>query len=328
MGFTYQGLKALGVPQASLDSFSPEFQQGMAARAAELGDVGESGPEQWEQPLGSPAVHVALSVLSPDAERSEALADQVRRARHELPGIDVIWRQDCYQLPNGRTSFGFKDGIGQPAVEGSGIPSTNPQEKPLKAGEFILGYPDETGSLPPMPTPEVLGRNGTYIVFVKLHTRVAAYRRYLRENSANKEEEAALGAKGRALDIFGSPTKRGRSMNLVRFLAVVQAAGAAQKTRGARGTKKQLAALAGQIGFAIKRGGGLKTIPGAFLGNHGRTVFQRTGKGRLPIKPVQVIGVSQMFSERGIRRRVMEKINADLVVEMKRAVDLILSRRA
>ena len=33
VALTYQGLKALGVPQASLDSFSPEFQQGMAARA-------------------------------------------------------------------------------------------------------------------------------------------------------------------------------------------------------------------------------------------------------------------------------------------------------
>ena len=31
-----------------------------------------------------------------------------------------------------------------------------------------------------MPTPDVLGRNGTYIVFRKLHTRVAAYRQYLR----------------------------------------------------------------------------------------------------------------------------------------------------
>ena len=39
----------------------------------------------------------------------------------------MIWRQDCYQLPTGRTSFGFKDGIGQPAVEGSGIP-LEPQE--------------------------------------------------------------------------------------------------------------------------------------------------------------------------------------------------------
>src|SRR5690349_11996945 len=37
---TYQGLKALGVPQASLNSFSPQFQQGMAARAKVLGDTG------------------------------------------------------------------------------------------------------------------------------------------------------------------------------------------------------------------------------------------------------------------------------------------------
>ena len=41
-------------------------------------------------------------------------------------------------------------------------------------------------SVPPMPTPDVLGRNGTYIVFRKLHTRVAAYRRYLREKAASR----------------------------------------------------------------------------------------------------------------------------------------------
>ena len=110
-------------------------------------------------------------------------------------GVEVIWRQDCYQLPTGRTSFGFKDGIGQPAIEGSGIPGSNPLEPPIKAGEFLLGYPDETGELPPMPTPEVLGRNGTYIVFRKLHTNVAAYRRYLRENAADRAQEALLGAK-------------------------------------------------------------------------------------------------------------------------------------
>ena len=109
--------------------------------------------------------------------------------------MEVIWRQDCYQLPTGRTSFGFKDGIGQPAVEGSGIPPSNPQERPIKAGEIVLGYPDETGELPPMPTPEVLGRNGTYVVFRKLHTRVAAYRQYLHAKAASREEEALLGAK-------------------------------------------------------------------------------------------------------------------------------------
>src|SRR5438067_3566500 len=195
VAFTYYGLEALGVPQDSLDSFSPEFRQGMAARAAALGDVGESSPEHWEKPLGTADVHLALSVISPDGARLETLAERARRAQEQLPGIEVVLRQDCYQLPSGRTSFGFKDGIGQPAVEGSGVPATNRGEPPVKAGEFILGYPDETGSLPPMPVPEVLGRNGTYIVFRKLHTRVAAYRRYLRDKAATREEEALLGAK-------------------------------------------------------------------------------------------------------------------------------------
>jgi Dyp-type peroxidase family len=195
VAFTYRGLKALGVPQESLDSFAPEFRQGMAARAGVLGDVGESGPDHWEEPLGNPDVHIALATLAPDQASLDQVVERARRAHDEFPGIDVIWRQDCYQLATGRTSFGFKDGIGQPAVEGVATPPTNPGEPPIKAGEFILGYPDETGALPPMPAPDVLGRNGTYVVFRKLHTRVAAYRRYLRERAANRNDETLLGAK-------------------------------------------------------------------------------------------------------------------------------------
>ena len=160
-----------------------------------LGDLGESSPDHWEPPFGTGDVHVAIAALSPDAYRLEAVAERARRAHAELPGLEVVWSQDCYQLATGRTSFGFKDGIGQPAVEGSGRPSTSPRERPLKAGEIILGYPDETGELPPMPTPEVLGRNGTYVVFRKLHTKVADYRRYLRERATSREDEDLLGAK-------------------------------------------------------------------------------------------------------------------------------------
>ena len=195
VAFTYHGLKVLGVPQASLDSFAPEFRAGMAARAEALGDVGESGPDQWEKPLGSSDVHVAIAVLSSDRAELDAVAERARAAHAELPGIELIWKQDCYQLDTGRTSFGFKDGIGQPAVEGSGRPPTNPREQPIKAGEIILGYPDETGELPPMPTPDVLGRNGTYVVFRKLHTKVAAYRSYLRARATTRAEEDVLGAK-------------------------------------------------------------------------------------------------------------------------------------
>lgn len=195
VAFTYHGLEALGVPQTSLESFAPEFRQGMAARAEILGDIGDSGPEKWEEPLGRDHVHVAVSVLSSDEDRLKAVAEKARRVQAELPGIELVWRQDCYQLATGRTSFGFKDGIGQPAVEGSGRAPTNSRERPLKAGEIILGYPDETGALPPMPTPDVLGRNGTYVVFRKLHTKVAAYRTYLRARAASRAEEDVLGAK-------------------------------------------------------------------------------------------------------------------------------------
>jgi Dyp-type peroxidase family len=195
VAFTYHGLKVLGVPQESLDSFAPEFRQGMAARAAELGDVGASAPEKWESPLGSSDVHIALAALSPDQAHLDDVVARAQQAQADFPGVEVIWRQDCYQLPTGRTSFGFKDGIGQPSVEGIDTGHHNPHEPPTKVGEFILGYADETGSLPPMPVPDVLGRNGTYVVFRKLHTRVAAYRRYLRERAANREEEALLGAK-------------------------------------------------------------------------------------------------------------------------------------
>ena len=195
VALTYQGLKAFGVPQASLDSFTPEFQEGMAARAALLGDVGESSPALWEKPLGTPDVHVLLNAISPDTSRRDDLLERARKASQAMAGVEAIYRQDAYLLPTGREAFGFKDGIGNPAVEGSGILGTNPQERPLKAGEFVLGYLDETDVLPPMPQPDVLGRNGTYIAFRKLHQRVAAFRQYLRAQSSSAQEEELLAAK-------------------------------------------------------------------------------------------------------------------------------------
>jgi Dyp-type peroxidase family len=195
IAFTCNGLRAMGLPADTLESFAPEFREGMAARAERLGDTGASGPANWEKPLGTPDVHIALAVLAADEDALDVLRRRARRAQEDLPGVEVLWSQDCYQLPNGRTSFGFKDGIGQPAIEGSGIPPTNPHEPPIKAGEFVLGYPDETGALAPMPTPELLGRNGTYLVFRKLQTRVAAYRQYLRAKAKTREEEALLAAK-------------------------------------------------------------------------------------------------------------------------------------
>ena len=69
VALTFQGLKVLGVPAKSLESFPPEFQQGMAARATVIGDTGENSPDHWEKPLGGPEVHVLFAALAPDRAR-------------------------------------------------------------------------------------------------------------------------------------------------------------------------------------------------------------------------------------------------------------------
>ena len=208
VALTFQGLKALGVPRASLESFAPEFQQGMVARAGVLGDTGESSPANWEQPLGTPDVHVVFTALAPDAARLEPALERALKALDELPGVSLIWRQDCRVLPTGKEAFGFMDGASQPAIEGSGIPGSNPQEAPFKAGEFVLGYVDERGDLPPMPEPEVLGRNGTYAVLRKLHQRVAEFRQFLKASSTTPEEEELLAAKMMGRWRSGAPLAR------------------------------------------------------------------------------------------------------------------------
>jgi Dyp-type peroxidase family len=195
VSLTFEGLKALGVPNASLDSFAWEFRQGMAARGRALGDVDENGPEHWEAPFGSSDIHVILTGVAPDEARLEAAIARGRQAVAELPGVAAIWRQDCRAPPDEKEPFGFKDGISHPAIEGSGIPGKNPLERPLKAGEVVLGHRDETGGCAPTPQPAILGRNGTYVAFRKLHQNVAAFRRYLRDKAAGPEDEELLAAK-------------------------------------------------------------------------------------------------------------------------------------
>jgi Dyp-type peroxidase family len=208
MSLSFQGLKALGVPQDSLNSFPIEFQQGMAERAKLLGDTGENSPEHWEKPLGSPDVHVVLTAISPDAAHLELALERARKAYQELPGLTAIWRQDVHIPTNEREPFGFRDGISHPAIEGSGIPGTNPKERPLKAGDFVLGYPDEMGALTTSVRPETLGRNGSYVAFRKLHQRVAMFRRYLKSLASSSEEEELLAAKMMGRWRSGAPLAR------------------------------------------------------------------------------------------------------------------------
>jgi Dyp-type peroxidase family len=191
IAFSYEGLRALGVADASLAGFPAEFRAGMASRAELLGDVGESAPERWEDCFRSGDAHVLVMISAKDPA---ALAERDKRIRELVArrgGASVVVTQLGGALPTGREHFGYADGFSQPAIEGSrfedhpgaGAPKDGGW-RPIAAGEFILGYPDEQGSLPAAPPPDELSRNGAYVVYRKLRQDVAAFRRQLREAAA------------------------------------------------------------------------------------------------------------------------------------------------
>src|SRR5215470_4624355 len=62
IAFTWNGLRALGLDDASLATFPEEFRQGMAARADILGTTGTNHPDHWVGGLASPDLH-AIAIL-------------------------------------------------------------------------------------------------------------------------------------------------------------------------------------------------------------------------------------------------------------------------
>ena len=195
IAFTYQGLRALGIPHSSLDSFPQEFREGMAARASILNDLDSNAPANWEHPFGTADFHVALAIYSSDDKDLEMLLERARQSHHDLPKITVVYRLKFTELPGGRNPFGYKDGLHNPHVEGSGMPAHSRFETSVKAGEFIMGYADNLGEIATNPVPEALRRNGTFLAFRKFHLHVAAFRRYLREQASSPDEEELIAAK-------------------------------------------------------------------------------------------------------------------------------------
>jgi Dyp-type peroxidase family len=194
IAFTFEGLKALGVPQASLDSFPIEFRQGMAARAAILHDFGANAPANWEYPFGTPDAHVALAIYAKSNQDLQTVLDLARKSHTDLQQISIVYRLQFGELPEGRNPFGFKDGLHNPHVEGSGSAGAN-KAASIKAGEFVMGYPDERGETANIPIPVELRRNGTFVAIRKFHMDVAAFRRYLRDQGSSLEEEELIAAK-------------------------------------------------------------------------------------------------------------------------------------
>ncbi len=195
VALSHAGLVALGLPDASLKSFPLPFQQGMAARAAQLRDTGSNAPEHWDAAFKPGTCHVALTIYARD---DAALALAVARAMAELDaaqGVTLVATHRFGADADAKNPFGFRDSISQPAVAGSGVPALPGQERAIAAGEFILGEPSETGAPVAMPEPAVLGRNGSFVVLRKYESDVGAFNDFVRANADGEAAQEKLAAK-------------------------------------------------------------------------------------------------------------------------------------
>jgi Dyp-type peroxidase family len=195
VAITYSGLSALGVPEDSLQSFPEAFRVGMAARADQLLDHGENDPKHWDSPLGSGQVHIGVSVFSDSEERWRRAMDVAREQYEGVTGLPVLVQQDFGAQPGDLNPLGYRDSIGQPAIEGCGVEPLPGQGPAIKAGEFILGYPGEAGVPLPAPQPDVLARNGTFVGLRKYQSRVGAFNRFLQSHAETDDERELLAAK-------------------------------------------------------------------------------------------------------------------------------------
>src|SRR3954468_10635871 len=172
IAFTCNGLRALGVEDTALATFPDEFRQGMAARAAILGIRGKSDPHQWLGDLASPAVHAIVILFARDVAERDRCERQHRDYLTTLPGVRVLSALDLEALPPfdgvAREHFGYRDRLSQPVIAETGDQPTPGSGPAVRAGELFLGYEDESGIVPPLPQPEVLSRNGSYLAYLRM----------------------------------------------------------------------------------------------------------------------------------------------------------------
>jgi Dyp-type peroxidase family len=161
VGLSFRGLQMLQ-RNGSLAGFPKAFRE-YRVPGADAGD-------------GRGDIHALLIVAADRAGDVDAELERQRQILSAAGGSEVTaFRGDALSGPlRGREHFGFKDGISQPAVAGTGS-GRGPM---VAAGEFLLGYPDQLGNTNLDGLPD-WARGGSYMAFLQLQQHIGAFRRFM-----------------------------------------------------------------------------------------------------------------------------------------------------
>ncbi len=227
-------------------------------RSRLLGDIGKNAPDQWgwggdvAKPIDG--VLLLYAKTKPGLDALKARVDAALRKYGHTNQVKIPFRSlaakdatAAEKLAVKCEPFGFVDGISQPVIRGTYKSLRGADAIHLvEAGEFILGYPDNRGHIPPSPTIAAmndpanvlpvaterqtafsintvnmerdLGRNGSFLAIRQLEQDVDAFRTFCSEEGtrllpyfppgiqAPPEEYIAAKIVGRWRD--GSPVSR------------------------------------------------------------------------------------------------------------------------
>ena len=229
IGFTNLGLLALGMNHENLNGFSNEFREGMTTthRKRLLGDFNENSPQLWDwggrnkckgtcicddkicetTEFGNinshEEVHIMAMLFAADENTLKAESEALKQ-NAENSGLNIIKILDGHMLEDNKEHFGFRDGISQPFIKGSGI--VGPENNTVATGEFIMGYKNNYNVFPQSPFihssqgdvnilpadsegsgHKDLGKNGSYLVFRQMEQDMGKFWNFINESSNNED---------------------------------------------------------------------------------------------------------------------------------------------
>jgi hypothetical protein len=98
--------------------------------------------------LAGPELHAVVILFARDAAARDQSVREHTAYLARTPGVEVLSSLDLEAIQPSdkvREHFGYRDRLTTPEIEGTGTTPTPGSGPPIKAGEFILGYPDEEG---------------------------------------------------------------------------------------------------------------------------------------------------------------------------------------
>jgi deferrochelatase/peroxidase EfeB len=196
VAFTWNGLRALGLDEASLATFPDEFREGLPARAEILGITGSGHPDSWCGNVASSALHAIVILFARDVAERQRCEREHRQYLSRIGGVTALSSLDLEAISREpREHFGYRDRLSETVIAGTGDEPTAGSGPPISAGEFFLGYDDETGTTPALPQPELLSRNGSYLAYLRMEEHVGAFRAFLRQHGQTRDEQELVAAK-------------------------------------------------------------------------------------------------------------------------------------